>query len=70
MREKKARKENVCILGVCAALAVVFCAAPIVQATEYYISPSGNDAGAGTLFSPWASPSRGAGMRANGTSGS
>ena len=66
MRKKKVRKEKVCILGICAALAVVFCAAPTIQATEYYISPTGNDAGSGTLFDPWQSPSRVAAFRANG----
>ena len=62
MRKKKVRKDSVRIVA--AALVVVFCAAVTVQATEYYISPTGNDAGSGTLFSPWQSPSRGAALRA------
>ncbi len=35
----------------------------IVQAGEYFISPTGKDTAAGTLENPWASPSRGASLR-------
>ncbi len=50
-------------------LAAVLLCVNGAHATQYYISPTGNDAGAGTLADPWASPSRGASFRANGTSG-
>ena len=60
------KTRKVCVFG--AALAVVFCAAATVQATEYFIAPGGNGVTAdGSLLNPWASPSRGADIKAEDT---
>ena len=56
------RTEKVFVLAT--ALLLVFCAATLLQATEYFVSPTGDDTGAGTLFSPWGSPFRGAAIMA------
>ena len=37
-----------------------------VRAADYFVSPTGNDAGAGTIADPWASPNRGAGFALQG----
>ena len=62
-------KRNVNRLMMLAAVASLACWVAGAGAMEYFISPTGNDAGAGTEADPWASPSRGGSMRANGLSG-
>lgn len=50
-------------------LAAVLLCANGAHAGEFFISPTGNDAGAGTQADPWQSPSRGASARVNGAHG-